>query len=114
MENYTVILTSPKIDIPSDNIIEFVKELISSNLVNVDYFGGQLDNPVDYEDDEMIAKRLGTSFINFQFEMDAIDFDDYNNDDAIFQLLINLIESKRVFDIIVDEKDIDIYLYDKR
>ena len=110
MENYTLILTAPKLTIPSDNIIDFVKDLILSNLVNVDYFGYELDNQVDYEDDEMITKRLGTSYITFQFELNKIEYDDYT-DDEIFELIVNQLQTKKIGEVLVDEKDIDIYLY---
>lgn len=109
MENHTLILSAPKLKIPESNIIEFIIDLISSNLLNIDYFGYELDNPVDYEDDEMIAKRLGTSYITFQFEADEIDYDSYKEQQTL-QLIINLIESKKIGEILIDDKDIDIYI----
>jgi hypothetical protein len=38
MIQHTLVLTTPKISIPSTDILGFVKELISSNLTNIDYF----------------------------------------------------------------------------
>lgn len=110
MEYYTLILTAPKLTIPETNIVEFVKQLIISNLVNVDYFGYELDNPADYEDEDMIAKRLGTTFITFQFEYNKMEYDDYN-DDEILQLIINQLETKKIGEIIIDDKDVDIFIY---
>ncbi len=109
MENHTLILSAPKLTIPESNIIEFIKDLISSNLLNIDYFGYEIDNPVDYEDDLMIAKRLSTSYITFQFEADEIDYENYKEEQTL-QLIINLIQSNKIEEIMVDEKDIEIYI----
>ena len=50
MKTHTLILTAPKVVIPKteNNIIEFVKELILSNLLNVECFSAEIDNQCDY------------------------------------------------------------------
>lgn len=105
MTYYNLILTLPKIEIPLTNIIELVKDLIATKFVTIDYFGYELDYPVDYEDEEMIEKRLTTTYINIIFEYNKIEFDDYDNNE-IFNLITKLFESNKVFEIKTDNKDI--------
>lgn len=114
MKNYTLILSSPKIKIPESNIIEFILDLIKSNLVNIEYFGYQLDIQADYDDEEMIAKRLGTSFFTFQFEYNKLEYDDYTEEETL-KLITNQLATKQIGKIIIDDKDVDMYIkYDNR
>jgi hypothetical protein len=114
MENYTLILTAPKLNIPESNIIEFILDLIKSNLVNIEHFGYELDNQVDYEDEDMIATRFGTSYFTFQFEYNKLGYDDYTEEQTL-QFIVNQLETKQIGEIIIDDKDVDVYIkYDNR
>lgn len=53
MIKHTLILSTPKIEIPSTKIIDFVKDLIGDNLTNIEYFGIELNKQEDYFNDEM-------------------------------------------------------------
>ncbi|OCB70197.1 hypothetical protein [Flavobacterium crassostreae] len=114
MENYILILTAPKLNIPESNIIEFILDLIKSNLVKIEHFGYELDNPADYENDDMIATRLGTSYFTFQFELNKLDYDDYTEEETL-QLIVDQLQTKQIGNIIIDDKDVDVYIkYDNR
>lgn len=109
MESHTLILTSPKLDIPESNIIEFTKELIASNLLNIDYFGAEMYNQADYQDAEMIDKHNGTTIITFHFEHHEINYDSFTENET-FQFIINLLEQEKIGQVIIDEKDVEIYI----
>lgn len=112
-QTHTIILTTPRFEIPSNlNVIELLNELIHSNLVNIDYFGSELDNPVDYVDDEMKEEMETTSYLTLHFDQNASDNIDYDIDeDSALNLVISLIMERQIKEVIVDEKDIDIYIY---
>lgn len=109
MIQHTIILTTPKIAIPTTNIIEFTKELISANQTNIDYFGVELDNGDDYVDSEMQSKLDNSTFLTFHFTADAIDYIIPNEDNTI-NLLFKLLNNNEIGQIIIDEKDIEIYI----
>jgi hypothetical protein len=62
---HTLVLTTPKITIPSAGVLEFVKELISSNLTNVDYFWCCIDNG-DYDTQAIPDTSTYITFIFFR------------------------------------------------
>ncbi|MFV8366196.1 hypothetical protein [Flavobacterium sp. XS1P27] len=109
MKNHTLILTTPKIKIPSIKILEFAKDLIAANLTNIDYFGIELDNGDDYVNDEMQSKLDNSTFITFHFEYEEINYN-ILNEDSIFNLIIKKINENQIGQIIIDEKDIEIYI----
>lgn len=109
MKSYTIILTSPRTAIPSDNIIEFIKDLIVSNLLNIDYFGIELDHQADYQDEKMIAHEKSTSLITFNFDSEVMDYKNFTEIET-FQFIINLLEQRDKIEIRADEKDITIYI----
>ena len=109
MIQHTLILTTPKIEIPSTNILEFTKELIAANLVNIDYFGVEIDNGDDYVDDEMQSKIDNSTYLTFHFSGSDINYV-ILNEDSVINLLFNLLNNREIGQIIVDEKDIEIYI----
>ncbi len=109
MESHTIILSSPKISIPENNIIEFTKGLIVSNLLNIDYFGMGIDNQLDYIDDEMASKIESTTYITFDFDFGELYYRNFEEIE-IFQFVINLLEQRGNIEIRADEKDITFYL----
>lgn len=109
MKGYTITLTSPKIKIPSDGIEEFIKDLIISNLLNIDYFGYEIDNQLDYTDKDLGSFIESTSFITLNF--DSAEFDpDHLTELEKFQFVINLLTDRSEMEIHCDEKDITINL----
>jgi len=111
MKTHTLILTSPKVVIPETDIkiIEFVKELILSNLLNVECFSGELDNQCDYIDEETANKNKNTTFLTFHFEDDDINYGNYN-EERVFQFIYDKLKSQKIGQVLADEKDVEIYL----
>lgn len=109
MKSYTIILTSPKTAIPSDGIVAFIKDLIVSNLLNIDYFGIELDHQADYQDEKMIAHKNSSSFITLNFDSEVLDYKNFTEVET-FQFIINLLEQREKIEILPDEKDITINL----
>ena len=112
-QTHTLILTTPRFDIPSNpNVIEIINNLIHNNLVNIDYFGGELDNGIDYEDEASAIKRKSSTIITLHYDQNANDEVDYNlNDEAILNSALNLLEKTQIREVIVDENEIEIYIY---
>jgi hypothetical protein len=109
MISHTLILSTPKTEIPNDGIISFIKELITNNLFTVDYFGIELDNQDDYRNDEMQSKFDNTTIVTFHFESISIDYQ-VISEHEIFTMIHQIIDSDAKTNIIVDEKDVDIYV----
>lgn len=109
MKTHTIILTAPKLSIPKNNIIKFIKDLIISNLLNIDYFGIELDHQADYMDEKMIAHEKSSSFITLNFDSEVLDCKSFTEVET-FQFLINLLEQRERIEILQDEKDITINL----
>ena len=109
MESHTLILTIPKAEIPSNEIIEFVKDLINSNLTNIEYFGLELDNGTDFYDEDMQSKFESSTYIILHFESEEINYKNLN-EDSIYSLIIKKINENQIGQITVDEKDVEIYI----
>lgn len=109
MIQHTLILTTPRIEIPSVNIIEFAKELIAANLTNIDYFGIELDNGEDYINEEMQAKVESSTFLTFHFTANEIYYN-ILNEDSVLNLLFKLLITNEIGQVVVNEKDIQIYI----
>lgn len=109
MIQHTLILTTPLIEIPATNILDFAKDLIASNLTNIDYFGIELDNGADYVDEEMQNKFANSTYLTFHFTDIEINYLSLNEDNVI-NLLFNLLNNNEIGQIIVDEKDIEVYI----
>lgn len=109
MESYTLILTAPKAEIPSNEIIEFVKDLINSNLTNIEYFGLELDNGIDFYDEDMQSKFESLTYVILHFASEEINYKNLN-EDSIYSLIIKKINENQIGQITVDEKDVEIYI----
>lgn len=110
MESHTLILATPKTEIPSIDIIPFVTNIIESNIANIDYFGGSLDNGIDYFDDEMKIKFESTTYITLHFENEEIYYTGIG-EDKIIEMILSKIANEIIGEVIIDEKDIEIYIY---
>ena len=110
MESHTLILATPKAEIPSTEIILFVKNIIENNLAKIDYFGIEQDHQADYIDEKMQTTIDNTSFITFHFDYPEIDYDKFN-DEEILQLIIDVIEQQKIGEVKIDDKDVDFFIY---
>jgi hypothetical protein len=112
-QTHTIILTTSRFEIPSNtNVIEILNNLIHNNLLNIDYFGGELDNQADYLDEEMTNKIATTSFITLHFDQNTSDDIDYNSDEeTILNLMASTLMENQIKEVLVDEKDIEIFIY---
>lgn len=110
MEQHTIILETPRREIPNQELWIFVKALINSKLTIIEYFGVIIDNQSDYIDEEMQQKIDATTFIDINFESEEkIQYDSYSSDE-ILTLISHYIEQSENKEIIADDKDISINL----
>ncbi len=110
MESHTLILSSTKVSIPETLTIDFVTKLINSGLTGIEYFGIEIDNPVDAVDEDMKLTIAATSYFDFYFDTnepinyDAMSLEDTNH------FILDLIKKSANIEMRADEKDIRIYL----
>ncbi|WP_367752497.1 hypothetical protein [Flavobacterium sp. WC2430] len=109
MINHTLILTIPKVELPTVNILEFAKDLIAANSPTIDYFGVELDNDYDYIDEEMQSKIDNSTYLTFHFSDIEINYVIYDEDQVI-NLLFNKLNNDEIGQIIVTEKDIEVFI----
>lgn len=109
MMQHTLILATPKVEIPSDKILEFAKDLIAANIPSIDYFGVELDNGYDYMDEEMQNTINDSTYLTFHFEHPEINYV-ILTDDEIINLLFNLLNKNEIGQVIAYEKDIEVYI----
>lgn len=109
MISYTLILSTPKTEIPTEGIIEFIKECINNNLFSIDYFGEELDNQDDYRDDEMQLKFDNTTIVTFHFESVSVDYQNIS-DLEVLNIIQVILDSDTKTDIIIDDKDLDVFV----
>ena len=112
-QTHTLIISTPRLDIPENpNIIELINGLVHNNLCNIEYFGGELDNQADYIDDEMAIKIASSTYITLHFDQNSINEVDYDlPEDNVLNLMLDVIMENQIREVIVDEKDIEIYIY---
>jgi hypothetical protein len=110
MESHTLILKIPKAEIPSKDIFPFVKNIILSNITIIEYFGVELDNGYDYIDEEMQNNIDNTTYLTFHFDYPEIDYDKFNEEETL-QLIVDVIEQQKIGEVKIDDKDIDIFIY---
>ena len=109
MISHTLILSTPKTEIPVEGIINLIKEFINNNLFTIDYFGEELDNQDDYRDDEMQSKFDKTTIVTLHFE--SVSIDDQNiSDPEVLKIIQVILDSDPKTNIIIDDKDIDVYV----
>lgn len=112
-ESHTIVLTSPKLDLQPTKItdvVKFVKELILSNTLTVEYFNCELDNECDYIDEEMESKLSNTTHITFHFEHSTIDYKSYDSE-GVLKFIYDKLDSNLTAKILVDGKDIEIEMH---
>lgn len=109
MIQHTLILTVPLVKIPETNILEFAKQLIADNLINIDYFGVELDNGTDYVDEEMKYSIDNSTYLTFHFSDIEINYIIYT-EDQVTNLLFNKLNNNEIGQIIVTEKDIEVFI----
>ena len=111
-KTHTLILSTPRFEIQSNpNVIEIVNILIHNNLVNIDYFGGELDNQADYIDEEMALKIATSTYITFHIEQNLINEVDYDGDEElILNLVLSIIMENQIREVLVDENEIEVYI----
>jgi hypothetical protein len=112
-QSHTIILTTPRLEIPENpNVIQLVNDMIHNNLCNIDYFGSELDNHQDYIDDEMASKLEATSFIKLHFDNSHYEILDYDfTDENACNLFLEILMENEIKQVIVDDKDIEIYIH---
>ncbi|HEX9151391.1 MAG TPA: hypothetical protein VF842_04870 [Flavobacterium sp.] len=109
---HTLILSLPKFDIPyQPNAIDIINTAIENNLVNIDYFGQELDNDTDYIDSEMKIKIASTTYITIHFDYNLPKKLSYESiEDEILGFIISILKEKPVQKVSFNEKGIGIYM----
>jgi ABC-type microcin C transport system permease subunit YejE len=93
-------------------VVELINTLVHNNLVNIDYFGGEMDNQADYVDESMQELINSTSYITLHFDQMASDSIEYDIDEeSALNLVISILMENQIRDVTVDKKDIDVYIY---
>jgi len=104
MITHNLILRSDRCTIPSnENLHKFVEERLENP--TVEYFGLEIDNDIDFADEEMIKEIEGSCYIKFHFnhptdldQQTAIDFVKY------------ALKEDKAFEFVADEKDIEVVI----
>ncbi len=111
-KTHTLILSTPRFEIKSNpNVIEIINDLIHNNLVNIDYFGYELDNQVDYIDEEMALKMATSTYLTFHFEQNLIsEFDFKSDEETTLNLILNIVMENQIREVLVDENEIEVYI----
>ena len=91
MIQHTLIFSAPKIEIPSTKIIDFVKDLISANLTNIEYFGTKQINNFDYFDEEIAYKT--------------------HNEGAVLNIIFKKLNFGEIGQVLVSDTTIEIYIH---
>lgn len=110
MIKHTLILSTPKIAIPSTKIIDFVKDLIGDNLSNIEYFGIELNKQEDYFNDEMKSKIDTSTFITLHFEDEEIAYKAHF-ENSVFNIIFKKLNFGEIGQVITTDKDIEIYIH---
>lgn len=108
---HTVILNTPSFLVPKAGILRIVKHLIDNNRTEIDYFGGEIDNPADYIDDEMQKEIDNSTFIEISFESeDEIDYHAMETHE-VYKIILDQIDKAKERITQTDGKDITLNLY---
>ncbi|BDU27709.1 hypothetical protein [Flavobacterium sp. GSB-24] len=107
---HTLTLTTPKRVLGESGFLKLTTQLISNNLVEIDYFGIEPDNQADYIDAEMQDKIDNNTIINIYFEGDQIDYNSFSAEEILNLASKILKEPKEGTRVVADQKDIDIYV----
>jgi hypothetical protein len=110
MEQHTIILETPRREIPNEGIKLFVLALINRGLTRLEYFGDSIDNQADFINEEMQRKIETTTFIEINFEsQDGLDYDSYNID-QVFTMILYYLDNSENIEIVANIKDITLNL----
>lgn len=107
---HTLTLTTPKRVLGESGFLKLTTQLISNNLVEIDYFGIEPDNQADFIDEEMQDKIDNNTIINIYFEEEQIDYNSFSAEEILSLATKLLKEPKEGTRVVADEKDIDIYV----
>lgn len=112
-QNHTLILSTPRIGIPENpNVIEMLNDMVHNNLCNIEYFGGELDNQADYVDESEQLKINSTTYLTIHFDLESSNTIDYNSsEDIVLNKMLTVLMENQIREVLVDEKDIEIYIY---
>ena len=104
MEAHNLIIKCDRCIIPdSNNLTEFLHERLENP--KVDYFGGEIDNPIDYVDELMVNEINNTTFITFHFDH-PVDIDQ----ETALGIIRDAVKDGQIQHHKSDEKDIEIVL----
>ena len=110
MKLYTVILEFKKFE-PFESITkEILIDLIKFNDFSTEYFGGELDNGIDYIDEETQIKIDNHSYLTLHFELPYGTNTKTSNIELI-EILINIIEKYELKEIRNYDKDVEVYIF---
>lgn len=107
---HAITLITPKRILEESGFLKLTAQLISHNLVDIDYFGIEPDNQADYIDAEMQDKIDNNTIINIYFEGDQIDYNSFSPEEILNLASRILKEPKEGTRVEANEKDIDIYV----
>lgn len=108
MATHTLIFETSKTAIPGTEILNFVKDLISNGQIKIDYFNLEMDNGLDYIDEDLQKKLDASTYITFNFETpEAIDYESISLDE-IKSLILDRLNNSTLIDLRPDEKDVTI------
>ncbi len=110
----TVVLSLPRLNVPHNlNIIESVSKMIFGNLCNLDYFGNEDNNPIDYFDLADEIKYDSTTYVSFYFDLDVEEELETTlyNEEKIFDLVLQKVTQNEIHNVITDGKDVSVYIY---
>ncbi|MEC4048750.1 hypothetical protein OX284_004855 [Flavobacterium sp. SUN046] len=89
-----------------------LSRLYRENKLNLECFGGELNNQADYLDDEMVNKKNNTTTITIHFDQESnIDFN-YNSDiGLVLNFVFDLLTPENVKQVIIEDNELEIYIY---
>jgi hypothetical protein len=109
---HVLILSLPRFDIPyQPNVIDIMNTAIHNNLVNIDYFGPQMNDDSAYIDAEMSIKIASTTYITIHFDDKLPPKITYkSSEDEIFSFILSILMRQPVQNVILTQKDIAIFI----
>lgn len=108
---HTLILATTRLPHPEQADITRIKNLLNQGLAMIEYFGPEIDNQADFEDEDMRAVGLSITYIEFFFETDLEIEYDALNEEQIDVILTGHINASYDIEINAGEKDITINLH---
>lgn len=107
MYQHTIIFRIDRCILSEEGINDFLIEKIKDDSITYEYFGREIDNPIDFQHDEALNELIeSTSYITFNF--DTENEIHYSETDAK-KYALNLLNENKVR-ILINEKDIEVFL----